>query len=45
MSIEEIIKGQYSKFFKENNWSTFKLVADYYFRKAATIKNKDLENN
>ena len=42
-SIEKEIKGQYAKVFKKTDWESFKLIADYYLTKAATLKRKDIE--
>ncbi|HVU93730.1 MAG TPA: hypothetical protein VHE34_00840 [Puia sp.] len=42
-SIESTIKQQYAKVFKKQDWESFKLIADFYFRKAATLKRKDID--
>ncbi|MCD9185123.1 MAG: hypothetical protein LUM44_01720 [Pyrinomonadaceae bacterium] len=41
--IEQIIKKQFCKIFKQNDWYSFKLMADYYFKAAAEILKKDVE--
>lgn len=43
MSIEDEIKSQFSKLFKETDWKPFKTSADYYFQLASKLKNKDIE--
>lgn len=45
MSIESDIKQQYAKFFTQSDSSTFKLMAEYYLRKAAFLKTKDIESD
>lgn len=42
-SIEKEIKGQYAKVFKKTDWESFKLIAEYYLTRAATLKRKDIE--
>jgi len=42
-SIEQEIKEQYAKVFKKTDWQSFKLIAEYYLTKAATLKRKDVE--
>lgn len=42
-NIEQTIKNQYSKVFKKDDWAMFKLIADYYLAKAATLKRKDID--
>ena len=42
-NIEQTIKNQYSKVFKEKDWLIFKLTADYYLARAATLKKKDID--
>jgi len=42
MSIEAEIKNQYSKIFKNLDWVTFKLMADFYFENSAKILKKDI---
>lgn len=44
-SIEKEIKKQYAKVFKRADWESFKLIAEYYFKKAAVLKRKDIEVN
>ncbi len=43
MSLEAEIKSQYEKFFSKNDSGVFKLMAEYYLRKAVTLKTKDIE--
>lgn len=43
ISIEKEIKNQYAKVFKKKDWESFKLIAEYYLTKAATLKRKDIE--
>ncbi|MCB0705662.1 MAG: hypothetical protein KDC34_10150 [Saprospiraceae bacterium] len=43
MTIEQEIKNQYAKLFKEEDWRPFKIMADYYFKTAANLKKKDIE--
>lgn len=45
MSLESDIKSQYSKFFTEDDHHVFKLMAEYYLQKAATLKTKDIDGN
>jgi hypothetical protein len=45
MSLEAEIKNQYAKFFTESDSHVFKLMAEYYLQKAATLKTKDIEGN
>lgn len=42
MDIEQIVKEQYAKIFKKEDWNTFKLMADYYFETAAKILKADI---
>lgn len=44
-SIEQNIKSQFEKVFEQNDWRTFKSVAEYYFKKAATLKTRDIESH
>ena len=44
-TIEKSIKDQYAKVFKKKDWGNFKLIADYYLNKAATLKRKDIDIN
>ena len=44
-TIEKSIKDQYAKVFKKKDWENFKLIADYYLNKAATLKRKDIDIN
>lgn len=44
-SVEQIIKKQYAKVFKKNDWEFFKIVAEYYFKKAATLKKADIDSD
>ena len=43
MEIEHIIKSQYSKIFTNEDWQTFKRMADFYFETAAKILKKDIK--
>jgi hypothetical protein len=43
MSIEQEIKGQFSKVFTKTDWAPFKKMADYYFQLASKLKNEDIE--
>jgi hypothetical protein len=43
MSIEQEIKNQYAKLFKEEDWQTFRIMADYYFETSAKLKKKDIQ--
>jgi hypothetical protein len=45
MSIESDVKQQYAKFFTKSDSSVFKMMAEYYLQKAATLKTKDIEGN
>lgn len=40
---EKDIKSQFERFFIQSDWRQFKLVAEYYLKKAAFIKNKDID--
>lgn len=42
-SPEQEIKDQYAKVFGKKDWKTFKNVADWYFRKSAVLKKKDID--
>ena len=42
-TIEKAIKQQYNKVFKKKDWESFKLIADFYLKKSATLKRKDLD--
>jgi hypothetical protein len=42
-SIEQKIKNQYAKVFKSNDWEGFKIVADFYLKKAAILKKSDID--
>jgi hypothetical protein len=42
-SIENQIKNQYVKFFKEADWEIFKEMADYYLQSAVYLKKKDIQ--
>ena len=44
MSIESDVKQQYAKFFTKSDYSVFKLIAEYYLRKAAILKTKDIDS-
>lgn len=41
--IEPLIKAQYAKFFGCDDYSTFKTVAEYYFKAAAFLKRDDVD--
>lgn len=41
--IEQEIKNQYAKLFKREDWETFKMMADYYFKTSSNLKKKDIE--
>lgn len=43
LSIEQKIKNQYAKVFKSNDWNGFKLVADFYLKRAAILKKSDVD--
>ena len=45
MSIESDIKKQYAKFFTQSDYSVFKSMAEYYLRKAAVLKTRDIERD
>lgn len=45
MSIESEVKKQYSKFFDKTDSSVFKLMAEYYLRKATELKKADININ
>jgi hypothetical protein len=45
MSIESDVKQQYAKFFTRSDSSVFKLMAEYYLRKAAILKTKDIDSD
>lgn len=45
VSLEQEIKSQFSKLFKETDWKSFKTSADYYFKLAAKLKNYDIETD
>lgn len=42
MNIENEIKSQYAKIFDASDWTTFKLMADFYFENSAKILKKDI---
>ena len=42
-SIENEIKDQYSKIFVKKDFTSFKLVAEYYFEKSANLKKSDIK--
>jgi hypothetical protein len=44
MPIESDIKQQYAKFFTKTDSRVFKWMAEYYFRKAATLLIKDIDS-
>jgi hypothetical protein len=43
MPVESDIKQQYAKFFTEADWQVFKLMSDFYLRRAAVLKTKDID--
>lgn len=43
VSLEQEIKSQFSKLFKETDWKPFKKSADYYFQLASILKKEDIE--
>ena len=45
MSLESDIKSQYAKFFTESDSHVFKLTAEFYFQKAATLKKRDIDSD
>jgi len=45
MSVEADIQQQYAKFFTQSDSSVFKSMAEYYLRKAAILKTKDIESD
>jgi hypothetical protein len=45
MSIEADVKQQYAKFLTRSDSSVFKLMAEFYLRKAAILKTKDIESD
>jgi hypothetical protein len=42
-TIEQTIKNQYAKFFTQDDWCTFKTIADYYLETAAHLRTKDVK--
>ena len=42
-SIENEIKDQYSKIFVKKDFTSFKLVAEYYFEKSSNLKKSDIK--
>lgn len=42
MEIEQVVKSQYAQIFRETDWQTFKMMADYYLETAARILKKDI---
>lgn len=42
-SIESQVKAQFAKIHSQNDWRTFKLIAEYYLKKSATLKKSDIE--
>ncbi len=42
-NIEKNIKKQYAKVFKKTDWKSFKIIAEYYLSKAATLKRNDID--
>jgi len=42
--LEDEINKQYGKFFTEKDGEIFKIVAEYYLKKAATLKKADVNN-
>jgi len=45
MSLESDVKQQYAKFFTGSDSPVFKLIAEYYLRKAAILKTKDIDSD
>lgn len=45
ISLEKSIKNQYAKVFKKKDSDNFKIIAEYYFSKAAILKRKDIDTN
>lgn len=43
MDIENIIKKQFSKIFTKSDWYSFKVIAEYYFRTAASVRTQDIK--
>lgn len=43
-SIEQNVKSQFEKVFEQKDWKTFKSIAEYYFKKASTLKMRDIES-
>jgi hypothetical protein len=43
ISTEQTIKQQYAKVFRKTDWSFFKRIAEYYFKRAATLRKKDID--
>lgn len=42
-SVEQNIKNQYAKFFKESDWNIFKTAAEYYLQNAARVLTSDIK--
>lgn len=42
-TVEQKIKNQYAKVFKSNDWTGFKIVADFYLKRAAILKRSDVD--
>ena len=42
-SIESEVKAQFAKVHSQTDWRTFKLIAEYYFQKSATLKRSDID--
>jgi hypothetical protein len=45
MSLESDVKSQYAKFFMESDSFAFRLMAEFYLQKAATLKKRDIDTN